>query len=132
MQVSWWWSGHHSFCAKKCPVEEGLRKLRACASLGLSTTSEHPCIMQVSSNLPTLTSPLFSRSPVPFSLSQHVTNQRSLAAAVDAAAAFLNKVCSRRSDCQGQAMSCHSPSLLHYPAMSGTAVSFLHHLGVAR
>ena len=47
---------------------------------------------QVSSNLPTLTSPLFTRSPVPFSLSSHVTNQRSLTAAVDAAAAFLNKV----------------------------------------
>lgn len=47
--------------------------------------------MQISSNLPTLTSPLFSHSPVPFSLSSHVTNQRSLAAAVDAAAAFLNK-----------------------------------------
>lgn len=36
--------------------------------------------------------PLFSKSPVPYALSPHVTNERSLAAAVDAAAAFLNKV----------------------------------------
>ena len=40
----------------------------------------------------TETSPLFSAQPVPYSLSSHVTNPRSLEAAVDAAAEFLNQV----------------------------------------
>lgn len=40
----------------------------------------------------TETSPLFSAQPVPYSLSSHVTNSRSLEAAVDAAAEFLNQV----------------------------------------
>lgn len=48
--------------------------------------------VQVCSNMATERSPLFSEQPVPYSLSSHITNPRSLEAAVEAAADFLNKV----------------------------------------
>ncbi|CAL8464627.1 g4162 [Coccomyxa elongata] len=50
-----------------------------------------PVLIQVCSNMATETSPLFSAQPVPYSLSAHITNARSLEAAVDAAAEFLSQ-----------------------------------------
>jgi hypothetical protein len=48
--------------------------------------------LQVCSNMAAQTSPLFARQPVPYSLTPKVSNQRSLEAAVKAAAELLNKV----------------------------------------
>jgi TPP-dependent 2-oxoacid decarboxylase len=48
-----------------------------------------PCYICVCCNLSSLHHPSFDTSPIPYSLSHKTTNARSLEAAVDAAAAFL-------------------------------------------
>uniref|UniRef100_F6GY71 pyruvate decarboxylase n=1 Tax=Vitis vinifera TaxID=29760 RepID=F6GY71_VITVI len=50
-----------------------------------------PVYISISCNLPGIPHPTFSREPVPFCLAPKVTNQMGLEAAVEAAAAFLNK-----------------------------------------
>ncbi|XP_024981015.1 pyruvate decarboxylase 2-like [Cynara cardunculus var. scolymus] len=50
-----------------------------------------PVYISVSCNLPGLPHPTFSRDPIPFSLSTRISNKSGLEAAVEAAAAFLNK-----------------------------------------
>nr|CAB3503476.1 unnamed protein product [Digitaria exilis] len=50
-----------------------------------------PVYISISCNLPSIPHPTFSRHPVPFFLSPRLSNQKSLEAAVEAAAAFLNK-----------------------------------------
>ncbi|XP_022885306.1 pyruvate decarboxylase 2-like isoform X2 [Olea europaea var. sylvestris] len=50
-----------------------------------------PVYLSISCNLPGIPHPTFAREPIPFSLSPRLTNKRGLEAAVDAAAAFLNK-----------------------------------------
>ncbi|XP_034693900.1 pyruvate decarboxylase 2 [Vitis riparia] len=50
-----------------------------------------PVYISISCNLPAIPHPTFSREPVPFCLAPKVTNQMGLEAAVEAAAAFLNK-----------------------------------------
>ncbi|KAL2492735.1 Pyruvate decarboxylase 4 [Abeliophyllum distichum] len=50
-----------------------------------------PVYLSISCNLPGIPHPTFSREPIPFSLSPRLSNKRGLEAAVDAAAAFLNK-----------------------------------------
>ncbi|XP_062016206.1 pyruvate decarboxylase 2-like isoform X1 [Rosa rugosa] len=50
-----------------------------------------PVYISISCNLPGISHPTFGREPIPFSLSPRICNQRGLEAAVDAAAAFLNK-----------------------------------------
>ncbi|XP_047058086.1 pyruvate decarboxylase 1-like [Lolium rigidum] len=50
-----------------------------------------PVYISISCNLPSIPHPTFSRHPVPFFLSPRLSNQMSLEAAVEAAAAFLNK-----------------------------------------
>ncbi|CAO2199128.1 unnamed protein product [Urochloa humidicola] len=50
-----------------------------------------PVYISISCNLPSIPHPTFSRHPVPFFLSPRLSNQMNLEAAVEAAAAFLNK-----------------------------------------
>ncbi|QCE03361.1 pyruvate decarboxylase 2-like [Vigna unguiculata] len=50
-----------------------------------------PVYISISCNLPGIPHPTFSREPVPFSLSPRLSNKLGLEAAVEAAAAFLNK-----------------------------------------
>ncbi|KAJ4845471.1 Pyruvate decarboxylase 4 [Turnera subulata] len=50
-----------------------------------------PVYISISCNLPAIPHPTFSREPVPFSLSPKLSNKMGLEAAVEAAAAFLNK-----------------------------------------
>ncbi|KAG8377048.1 hypothetical protein BUALT_Bualt09G0127500 [Buddleja alternifolia] len=50
-----------------------------------------PVYISVSCNLPAIPHPMFSREPVPFSLSPRLSNQMGLEAAVEATAEFLNK-----------------------------------------
>ncbi|KAL2515787.1 Pyruvate decarboxylase 4 [Forsythia ovata] len=50
-----------------------------------------PVYLSISCNLPGIPHPTFTREPIPFSLSPRLSNKRGLEAAVDAAAAFLNK-----------------------------------------
>ncbi|KAI5005136.1 hypothetical protein ZWY2020_032379 [Hordeum vulgare] len=50
-----------------------------------------PVYISISCDLPSILHPTFSRHPVPFFLSPRLSNQMSLEAAVEAAAAFLNK-----------------------------------------
>ncbi|KAL3518042.1 hypothetical protein ACH5RR_020631 [Cinchona calisaya] len=50
-----------------------------------------PVYISVSCNLPGIPHPTFSRDPIPFALSPRLSNKRGLHAAVEAAAAFLNK-----------------------------------------
>ncbi|XP_073284128.1 pyruvate decarboxylase 1-like [Primulina huaijiensis] len=50
-----------------------------------------PVYISISCNLPGISHPTFARDPIPFSLSPRLSNKRGLEAAVDAAAAFLNK-----------------------------------------
>ncbi|CAI9753923.1 unnamed protein product [Fraxinus pennsylvanica] len=50
-----------------------------------------PVYLSISCNLPGIPHPTFAREPIPFSLSPRLSNKRGLEAAVDAAAAFLNK-----------------------------------------
>ncbi|XP_054817522.1 pyruvate decarboxylase 1-like isoform X1 [Prosopis cineraria] len=51
-----------------------------------------PVYISVSCNLPGIPHPTFSREPIPFALSPRSSNKMGLDAAVDAAAAFLNKM----------------------------------------
>ncbi|KAF7816133.1 pyruvate decarboxylase 2-like [Senna tora] len=51
-----------------------------------------PVYISVSCNLPAIRHPTFSRDPIPFALSPRLSNKQGLDAAVDAAAAFLNKM----------------------------------------
>ncbi|PIN04808.1 Thiamine pyrophosphate-requiring enzyme [Handroanthus impetiginosus] len=50
-----------------------------------------PVYISISCNLPGIPHPTFTRDPIPFALSPRLSNKRGLDAAVDAAAAFLNK-----------------------------------------
>lgn len=50
-----------------------------------------PVYISISCNLPAIPHPTFSRDPVPFSLSPKLSNHMGLEAAIEAAAAFLNK-----------------------------------------
>ncbi|KAM3347246.1 hypothetical protein ACQJBY_021301 [Aegilops geniculata] len=50
-----------------------------------------PVYISISCNLPSIPHPTFSRHPVPFFLSPRLSNQMNLEAAVETAAAFLNK-----------------------------------------
>ncbi|GAA0173312.1 decarboxylase [Lithospermum erythrorhizon] len=50
-----------------------------------------PVYISISCNLPAIPHPTFSREPIPFSISPRLSNKKGLEAAVDAAAAFLNK-----------------------------------------
>ncbi|KAL0416997.1 UNVERIFIED_CONTAM: Pyruvate decarboxylase 2 [Sesamum latifolium] len=50
-----------------------------------------PVYISISCNLPGIPHPTFAREPIPFSLSPRLSNKQGLEAAVDAAAAFLNK-----------------------------------------
>ncbi|KAE9463626.1 hypothetical protein C3L33_04479, partial [Rhododendron williamsianum] len=50
-----------------------------------------PVYISISCNLPSIPHPTFSREPIPFSLSPRLSNKMGLEAAVEAAAAFLDK-----------------------------------------
>ncbi|KAK4771295.1 hypothetical protein SAY87_031827 [Trapa incisa] len=50
-----------------------------------------PVYISISCNLPAIPHPTFSRDPVPFSIAPRLSNKLGLEAAVEAAAAFLNK-----------------------------------------
>ncbi|KAL6200367.1 hypothetical protein ACLB2K_030149 [Fragaria x ananassa] len=50
-----------------------------------------PVYISISCNLPGIPHPTFGKDPIPFSLSPRMSNKRGLEAAVEAAAAFLNK-----------------------------------------
>ncbi|KAI4318240.1 hypothetical protein L6164_026028 [Bauhinia variegata] len=60
-------------------------------AISTSLRESKPVYLSISSNLPGIPHPTFSRDPIPFSLSRKLSNKQGLDAAVDATAAFLNK-----------------------------------------
>ncbi|KAG8053398.1 hypothetical protein GUJ93_ZPchr0001g31843 [Zizania palustris] len=61
------------------------------AAISTALKESKPVYISISCNLPSIPHPNFSRHPVPFFLSPRLSNQMNLEAAVEIAAAFLNK-----------------------------------------